>query len=54
MKYELPTSEVSLSRVFQTMNGAKGQLHVIDWGVANATLEVRLDIFNFRCQDAPP
>jgi ABC-type multidrug transport system ATPase subunit len=38
-KYELPTAEVSLSQVFATMERAKGSLNVLDWGVANATLE---------------
>ncbi|KAF8065710.1 ABCA3 [Scenedesmus sp. PABB004] len=40
LKYELPTSEVSLSRVFAAMAGSKAAgLTVLDWGVANATLE---------------
>jgi ABC-type multidrug transport system ATPase subunit len=40
LKYELPTSEVTLSQVFSAMNAAKDRgLAVIDWGVANATLE---------------
>jgi ABC-type multidrug transport system ATPase subunit len=40
-KYELSTSEVSLSTVFGEMEQAvkKGQLNILDWGVANATLE---------------
>ncbi|KAK9805638.1 hypothetical protein WJX72_009637 [[Myrmecia] bisecta] len=38
-KYELPTSEVSLSSVFAGMERAKQQFQVLDWGVAHATLE---------------
>jgi hypothetical protein len=33
-------SQVSLSRVFATMAGGKAaELQLLDWGVANATLE---------------
>lgn len=39
LKYELPTSEVSLAQVFNAMNAAKRDIRVMDWGVANATLE---------------
>ncbi|WIA37022.1 hypothetical protein OEZ86_014006 [Tetradesmus obliquus] len=40
LKFELPTAEVSLSRVFATMAGSRAAgLAVLDWGVANATLE---------------
>lgn len=40
-KYELPTSEVSLSQVFAGMRRAQHQqaFTVLDWGVANAKLE---------------
>ncbi|KXZ51666.1 hypothetical protein GPECTOR_11g119 [Gonium pectorale] len=38
-KYELPTADVSLAGVFDAMATAKGQMAVLDWGVANATLE---------------
>jgi ABC-type multidrug transport system ATPase subunit len=40
-KYELSTSEVSLSTVFGEMESAvkSGQVQILDWGVANATLE---------------
>ncbi len=40
-KYELSTAEVSLATVFGEMENAvqNGQVHVLDWGVANATLE---------------
>ncbi|GFH22553.1 uncharacterized protein HaLaN_20033, partial [Haematococcus lacustris] len=39
LKYELPSREVSLSKVFKVMAEAKQALQVVDWGVANATLE---------------
>ncbi|KAG1674978.1 hypothetical protein FOA52_014773 [Chlamydomonas sp. UWO 241] len=39
LKYELPTTEVSISGVFSAMATAKACLTVIDWGVASATLE---------------
>ncbi|KIZ06631.1 hypothetical protein MNEG_1315 [Monoraphidium neglectum] len=44
LKFELPSDEVSLSGVFAAMADAKadtsaGRLQVLDWGVANATLE---------------
>ncbi|GBF94154.1 ABC transporter A family [Raphidocelis subcapitata] len=44
LKFELPTEEVSLSSVFAAMAAAKGDagpdaLTIVDWGVANATLE---------------
>ncbi|KAL3145247.1 hypothetical protein ABBQ32_000991 [Trebouxia sp. C0010 RCD-2024] len=38
-KYELPTSEVSLSQVFAGMRQAQQLFTVLDWGVANAKLE---------------
>ncbi|GIL46004.1 hypothetical protein Vafri_3096 [Volvox africanus] len=38
-KYELPTADVSLGGVFDAMATAKTQMQVLDWGVANATLE---------------
>ncbi|MEW5299847.1 MAG: hypothetical protein WDW36_002821 [Sanguina aurantia] len=38
-KYELPTADVSLSQVFTAMSLAKQRMSVLDWGVANATLE---------------
>ena len=38
-KYELPTAECSLAGVFDAMSCAKGELTVLDWGIANATLE---------------
>ncbi|GAB4824041.1 hypothetical protein N2152v2_011087 [Parachlorella kessleri] len=39
-KYELPCSQVSLSAVFAGMEAATAEgLRVLDWGVANATLE---------------
>ncbi|KAI8472690.1 MAG: P-loop containing nucleoside triphosphate hydrolase protein [Monoraphidium minutum] len=44
LKFELPSSEVTLSGVFSAMAAAKagsgpGHLQVLDWGVANASLE---------------
>ena len=39
LKYELPTSEISLSGVFEAMSRVKQEMTVLDWGVANATLE---------------
>jgi hypothetical protein len=39
LKFELPTSEVSLSQVFRVMATTHSKLQVLDWGVANATLE---------------
>lgn len=44
LKFELPSNEVSLSGVFAAMAAAKAdtspqRLQVLDWGVANATLE---------------
>jgi hypothetical protein len=40
----LPTSQVSLSGVFKTVNDAKtAGLIILDWGVANAMLE---EVFN--------
>ena len=40
-KYEVPTTEASLSTVFDAMDRAvkDGEIKVLDWGVANATLE---------------
>ncbi|GLI63912.1 hypothetical protein VaNZ11_007051 [Volvox africanus] len=38
-KYELPTTDVSLGGVFDAVAAAKTQMQVLDWGVANATLE---------------
>ncbi|KAG2437860.1 hypothetical protein HXX76_005478 [Chlamydomonas incerta] len=38
-KYELPHADVSLAGVFGAMAGAKTTMQVLDWGVANATLE---------------
>ncbi len=39
LKFELPTTDVSLSQVFEAMAESKETLGVLDWGVANATLE---------------
>lgn len=38
-KYELPVGEVTLPGVFEAMAGARQHLEVLDWGIANATLE---------------
>jgi len=38
-KFELPSNEVSLSQVFAAMEHAKASQTILDWGVANATLE---------------
>lgn len=37
--YEVPRSDVRLSDIFETIEGNKKQLGVIDWGISNATLE---------------
>jgi len=39
LKYELPSSEVSIGGVFAAMEDARGRLTVLDWGIANCTLE---------------
>ena len=42
-KWQLPSKEVSLSHVFETMGAAAGRgIHVLDWGVHSASLE---DVF---------
>ncbi|PNH04925.1 ABC transporter A family member 8, partial [Tetrabaena socialis] len=38
-KFELPSGEVTLSAVFDAVAVAREQMEVLDWGVANATLE---------------
>ncbi|KAG1659570.1 hypothetical protein FOA52_011926 [Chlamydomonas sp. UWO 241] len=38
-KHELPTSDITLSGVFDAVSAAKQRMTIIDWGVANATLE---------------
>lgn len=38
-KYELPVADISLSGVFAAINQAKQKMTILDWGVANATLE---------------
>ncbi|KDD76906.1 hypothetical protein H632_c71p3, partial [Helicosporidium sp. ATCC 50920] len=38
-KYELPAGEVTLADVFGTMSRAHAELNILDWAVANATLE---------------
>lgn len=39
LKFELPTSEVTPSSVFQFMESTKNKIQVLDWGVATVTLE---------------
>lgn len=39
LKFELPREDVTLSQVFTAMDEAKKQLRILDWAVANATLE---------------
>mmetsp|Transcript_40231 Transcript_40231/g.119957 ORF Transcript_40231/g.119957 Transcript_40231/m.119957 type:complete len:1026 (-) Transcript_40231:846-3923(-) len=39
LKYELPTCDISLSGVFESVNAVKSSMTIYDWGVANATLE---------------
>lgn len=38
-RYELPTSEVSIGSVFSTVELAKSQFAILDWGISSATLE---------------
>lgn len=38
-RYELPTQEVSLARIFAAMEQAKSRMTILDWGVSNSTLE---------------
>jgi len=40
LKFEIPKNEITLGKIFDTMSHAdRHQLQVLDWGVANATLE---------------
>lgn len=39
LKYDLPMSEVTLAKVFAAVTGRKEELGIVDWGVANMTLE---------------
>ena len=39
-KFELPTADVSLASIFETIGGAeKNGVSIRDWGISNATLE---------------
>ncbi|KAL6775733.1 ABCA3A [Auxenochlorella protothecoides x Auxenochlorella symbiontica] len=38
-KYELPVADVTLAEVFNEMTAASNHLTILDWGIANATLE---------------
>ena len=48
-KWELPLSEVRLSEVFSSIEGAKAALRIQDWGIANMTLE---EVFIKICREA--
>ena len=37
--WELPKSDITLSRVFRTVLSSKASLGITDWGVTNASLE---------------
>eukprot|EP00210_Caulerpa_lentillifera_P009343 g8907.t1 len=39
LKYEFPSQEVSLSRVFQFMEAISHKIKVMDWAIANITLQ---------------
>eukprot|EP00798_Chlamydomonas_sp_ICE-L_P006110 gene6110-2714_t len=39
LKYELPCKDITVTEVFNEVNKAKSTLDVLDWGVANVTLE---------------
>ena len=41
-KFELPTSDITIAQVFRRMEVIKVQVGVLDWAVANASLE---DVF---------
>ena len=38
-KFELPSSSISISDVFSGMEKMRKKVNVLDWGVANASLE---------------
>lgn len=38
-KYEFPTKDITLDRVFDRMQHKAQHLNIIDWGISNATLE---------------
>ena len=49
-KWRLPSTDISLSRVFEVMRGAAGEgLTVLDWGVHSASLE---DVFIHLASEA--
>jgi ABC-type multidrug transport system ATPase subunit len=39
LKFDLPLAEVSVASVFAAVTAAKEELGILDWGVANMTLE---------------
>jgi ABC-type multidrug transport system ATPase subunit len=39
LKYDLPLDEVNLATVFKAITDRKAELDIVDWGVANMTLE---------------
>jgi hypothetical protein len=41
-KFEMPTAAISIADVFLGMQRMKGSIPILDWGVANASLE---DVF---------
>lgn len=41
-KFEMPTASISISDVFAGMQRVKQSVEILDWGVANASLE---DVF---------
>ncbi len=38
-KFEMPSSSITISEVFTKMQAVKEKVEVLDWGVANASLE---------------
>lgn len=41
-KFEMPTGDITIAAVFNHMESIKAQIEVLDWAVANASLE---DVF---------
>ena len=39
LKFDLPVSDVKLADVFKAMEGGRRELAVLDWSIANMTLE---------------
>jgi ABC-type multidrug transport system ATPase subunit len=38
-KFEIPTNEITLAKVFEEMRKVKEELRIKDWGISNTTLE---------------